>query len=662
MTTTLTSPTKATKTLTPFQQFSALVNKKLNSFGTNELYTVQVPELFDKYLAAFPEGTNPIFRERTEHDCNCCKQFIRNLGNVVAIVNNQLVSVWDVEGAPYPYDVVAEAMSTLVKNSPIVSVYRTKETSFGVEKNRDNYDANIIWHHFYGKVPRQCQHRQPDTEKGRINTFAQVLKRGLTEINSIDLDTVLYLIKQNSLYRGAEFKDSVLKFKKIQQEYTKSGNSDLIVWSNANSSVAGFRNTVIGTLLVDLANGDDLETAVRKFEAKVAPTNYKRPTALITPKMIEQAVAKLKELDLEDSIHRRFARIEDVSVNDVLFVDNSVASKMKDGIADLLMDSVAPVKTNKATPISIDAFMSMNHKNISLVLSGSNLSNFVSLTAPVHSEVNPIFKWNNNFAWSYDGEVTDSIKERVGKAGGNITTATMRCSLAWFNYDDLDIHCHDPNGNHIYYGQRQGILDVDMNISPQTREPVENLSWKTITDGTYKISVNSYTPRETVDVGFVLQVEFNNQIFEYAYKKRVTGTVHVLDLVVQGGKLVKVNTHNGIEGGGELTVEKWGVTTGVPSKVNTIMLSPNHWENAGGVGNKHWFFILDKCINPNPVRGIYNEFLLGSLEPHRKVFEVLGSKTKCQPTDEQLSGVGFSSTRGDKVTAIADGRTFEIQF
>lgn len=92
------------------------------------------------------------------------------------------------------------------------------------------------------------------------------------------------------------------------------------------------------------------------------------------------------------------------------------------------------------------------------------------------------------------------------------------------------------------------------------------------------------------------------------------------------------------------------------------MLSPNYWENAGSMGNKHWFFILDQCINPNPVRGIYNEFLLGSLEPHRKVFEVLGSKTKCQPTDNQLSGIGFSSTRGDTVTAIADGRTFEIQF
>jgi hypothetical protein len=45
---------------------------------------------------------------------------------------------------------------------------------------------------------------------------------------------------------------------------------------------------------------------------------------------------------------------------------------------------------------------------------------------------------------------------------------------------------------------------------------------------------------------------------------------------------------------------------------------------------------------------------------------VLGSKTKCAPSAEQLSGVGFSSTRKDKVVAVVKGdkasRAYEIQF
>ena len=46
---------------------------------------------------------------------------------------------------------------------------------------------------------------------------------------------------------------------------------------------------------------------------------------------------------------------------------------------------------------------------------------------------------------------TSYIKEKVKNAGGNVN-GVLRCSLSWFNYDDLDIHVKEPGGNHIYYG------------------------------------------------------------------------------------------------------------------------------------------------------------------------------------------------------------------
>jgi hypothetical protein len=66
--------------------------------------------------------------------------------------------------------------------------------------------------------------------------------------------------------------------------------------------------------------------------------------------------------------------------------------------------------------------------------------------------------------------------------------------------------------------------------------------------------------------------------------------------------------------------------------------------------------MLEGCHNNEPARGIYNEFLHSSLERHRKVFEVLGDKTKCQPGHKQLSGVGFSSTRGDTMVVRVAGQ------
>ena len=654
--------------MSDFKAFADAVHARYTAMqkDATEFFVVDVPDLFEHYINAFPEGSNPIFRERTEHDCNTCKHFIRNLGKVVTIRSGKINTIWDVEGLSYPYDVVAAALSDVVSNASIASVFRTEFSTYGHQKNADNHDLAITWHHFHGKAPSGCLVDDPGAARGRIEALVGVFCRGLQEIRQSDLDTVLDLINQNALYRGREFNKVVQDFRRLQADYIEQGMPSIFAWEHCHSPAAGFRNTVIGTLLIDLASGDDIETAVKKFEAKVAPINYKRPTALITPKMIDQAVEKLRELGLEEAIDRRLACLEDLSVNDVLFVDNSVAIKLKDNLTDLLLSSSSTKKTRKQpkdpVEIHIEDFIKANHKTVELILQSQHAANFVALTAPKQQGIRQLFKWRNNFAWSYDGEVTDSIKQRVAKAGGNIHDAKLRVSLAWSNYDDLDIHAHCPSG-HIYYGNKCGILDVDMNVGGLlSREPVENLSWRSFRDGTYQIDVNQFKKRESIDVGFRLEVEFDGTTHEFHYDKAVTGTVRALTLTVTDGKLANIQAHTGIKSGNEVVINKWGISTNTPVKVQTILLSPNHWESAGGIGNKHYFFVLEGCKVEEPVRGLYNEFLTNDLEPHRKVFEVLGSKTKCQPTDKQLSGVSFSETRSDVVTAIADGRLYKVLF
>jgi hypothetical protein len=133
---------------------------------------------------------------------------------------------------------------------------------------------------------------------------------------------------------------------------------------------------------------------------------------------------------------------------------------------------------------------------------------------------------------------------------------------------------------------------------------------------------------------------------------------------VAGGVITDVKYGDGLVGGG-VPQTKWGVTTEKLIEVSTLMLSPNCWGDHD-VGNKHWFFILKGCAADEPVRGVYNEFLHPRLEKHRKVFEVLGNKTKCQPTADQLSGLGFSSTRDDTidvvVTSANSTRNYTITF
>lgn len=668
-----------------FENFAKKVNAKFVEMSKGELFVMgeDSRKLEQVYLDSFPEGTNPMFKTVTEHECSCCKNFIRNIGRVVAFDNEKLVTVWDVDGLEYPYDVVAKRMHAFLCAQTVFSVFRSEEPNYGAETSRQLREDGSVktWNHFYGKLAaKHFVKGQAAAQIGAMNSARQVFERGLKEITATALDDILDLIDSGSLYRGSEHRALVVEFRKLQKAYNNCLLEEDFTWQNCSNFAAGFRNTVIGTLAQDLSEGKGLEFAVKAFEAKVAPTNYKRTTALITPGMVKAAQEKLAELGLEEAISRRLARISDITPNNVLWVNGSAKSKMKGSVMDQLMaETVASRKAlpKSVTKISIEEFMTKvvpTATAMELKVMNNHQSNFVTLTAPQFADSGRLFKWDNNFAWSYSGNITDSIKERVKIAGGNVTNVGLRVSLAWFNFDDLDLHCVDPSGYHHYFGSRYNdrncycYLDVDMNAGyGTTNTPVENISFPKgrVRDGVYKFHVNQFNKRSASDVGFEIEIECQGQVVNFSHvmavgmKQDVRFTIHV-----ENGKITKIDTPESMVGGSKST-EKWGVNTQEFVPVETLMFSPNYWDD-NAVGNKHWFFILKGCKTDEPTRGIYNEFLRGEFEPHRKTFEILGEKTKCPPSDDQLSGVGFSSTKRDSVTVnVSSGNTervYEINF
>ena len=667
-----------------FSVFASAVRRRFDELAQEPLFVVDSDRdaIWDRYLASFPVGSNPIFRKRTEHDCSCCRSFIRGIGNVVAIQNGAIATIWDLNGLPDHFQVVADAMATYVRLLAMRDVFMTKFSHYGNAVTRELIDGRAHeWSHFSADCPSRFVSSACNEKRGEARTTHAVLMRGFLELKPDAIATVVDLIANNSLYRGEEHQRAVLGFQQIQSRFlaiADDAGRSLLAWSLINSPVARFRNTVIGTLAQDLSDSVDLEKAVRSFEQKVAPQNYKRSSALITKSMVESAMKTIQELGLEDALERRHARLSDVSVNSVLFVDSAVRDRLKGGIKDLLMEEVRPAKfdPSKAEEISIDDFVRSvlpKSRSISLYLDNRLAPNFVSMTAPAHADSSSLFRWGNDFAWSYEGNVADSIRDRVKKAGGMVKGVAMRVSLAWNNTDDLDLHIHEPDGNHIWFGDKglpsvsRGYLDVDMNVKGETREPVENVRWeRKPRDGVYRVSVNSFTRREAVDVGFSVEIENLGVVNEFRYDRAVSGqeTRSVVNMTMRDGAISSIDVGpNIITGAASQGI--WGLNTLDLARVNSIVLSPNHWDEPG-IGNKHWFFILEGCKNPLPTRGIYNEFLHSRLEKHRKVFEVLGDKTKCPIVDEQMSGVGFSSTSRSKVSVIAIGpklnRSYTIVF
>jgi len=268
------------------EKLRRLVDEQFQRMAEGQLFEVDISkdEMWDTYLGSFPEGTNPIFRERREHDCNCCKTFIRNLGNVVSIQDGKLVSIWDVVTGSET-QVIVDAMSELIKSKTISNVFFTQFKKIGTSSNPDTENPNIIWTHFYSEVPNQfvLTGEEIASKSGMVNSQRAVFQRALTEIDVESLNVVRELIAQGSIYRGEEHKGIVDAFleHKVKFDSLDAEAQKFYTWINnslvVSGAVTGFRSSVIGTLVSDVADGTGLEEAVKKFEAKVAPANYKRP-------------------------------------------------------------------------------------------------------------------------------------------------------------------------------------------------------------------------------------------------------------------------------------------------------------------------------------------------------------------------------------------------
>ena len=495
--------------------------------------------------------------------------------------------------------------------------------------------------------------------------------------------TVLELIDSNTLYKGAEWKGVLTRFLQYKKEYIKLSDveKDNYAWAKAGEagmSIGRIRNHSIGTLLVDISNGDELDAAVRRYEVIVAPANYKRPKAIFTAKMLKEAEKTVSELGYLDSLKRRYATLDDISVNNILFADRSAAKRIKDStsVFDEMLGEVntSPKKFSKVEEISAEKFFTdvlPKASGLEAYVENKHTGNFVSLIAPQIPGSKSMFKWDNGFSWAYAGNMTDSmIRENVKAAGGRVD-GVLRFSIQWnddgYNPNDFDAHCNEPDGNEIYFGNKRrvhkssGMLDVDI-INPQRGIPaVENIVWtdkNRMLPGQYELFVHCYSNNGGRN-GFKAEIEFDGQSYQFEYEKELRQGERVKVAIVTLGKNGKFTIHEALPST-MTSKEVWGIKTQNFVPVTVAMFSPNYWDEQSGIGHKHYFFMMKGCVNPESPNGFYNEFLKPELEKHKRVFEALGSKMAVAPVDDQLSGIGFSSTKRAELVVKVKGQTERI--
>lgn len=673
-----------------FKDFKLLLQRNFEGLvlDATHLFEVAVDkdEMWNLYLDSFPAGTNEVFRERREHDCSCCRHFIKAIGNVVVIKNNVVKTIWDFEIDDPTYAPVVKALSMYVRTKEVTDVWFSREGKVGTDSNyEESTDKGIIfWQHFSLKLPKQFVNTRSESLgeiKGSFRDTRNVFKRSLEELTEESILTVLELISQNSLYKGEEWKgvlQEFLKFKRAYMALPSQYEKDNYTWEQSvkiGGAMGRIRNHSIGTLLVNISEDMDLDEAVKKYEAIVAPENYKRPQAIFTKKMLEDAKKSVDELGYSESLPRRFATLDDITVNNILFSNRDSAKRISGAnVFDDMANEVAidPKRFSRVEEIAIADFLTgvlPTATELEVFLENRHSPNMVSLIAPENRDCKTMFKWNNGFSWAYAGNITDSsMRENVKSAGGKVD-GVLRFSIQWnddeYNPNDFDAHCYEPNGNHIYYGNKTnrttiGELDVDIINPVRGKASVENITWATkakMLPGVYKFYVQNYNHRGGRS-GFKAEIEFNGQIFSFDYNKelRMKEDVPVAEVTFNGDTF----TINEQLPSSVSSREIWNLDSNTFVPVSVLMFSPNYWDEQQGIGHRHYFFMLKRCVNPENPNGFYNEFLKEELMQHKRVFEALGGRMAVKPVEDQLSGVGFSSTKRNDLLVRVKGQSERV--
>lgn len=669
-------------------------------------------QVWDLYINGFEKIHNPIFRdpESSTHNCNLCKNFIRRYGNIVAIdANYNVVSMFDVD-APEEFIPVAKAISNALKNAAILEVFfetfnelnslpyescnkNNAKFKLGIDKNVKRYtkeeaekygvvkpDEIKTFTHLHLFVPKQfvdMGSKSIESIMAEYRDAKNVFLRAMVEIPLDTLNLVKDLINQRSLLDGQThlYKIEQVISMKRQYDLLSADKKDNWCWVNSYKlQFAKFKNELIGVLCTELAEGKELNDACQSWNKRVDPANYMKAVAPITKKLIEEAKKFVEENEYEESFNRRFATIDDIKASEILHVNVGKGEIKPVSIFDGVKSTSTRLKRSGfdgIDEVSIEKFMQdilPECTSVDVYLSNKHDGNLVSLTTVNIKESKPIFKWSNNYSWTFNGNLAgkSQIKEAVKTAGGRVD-GILRFSIIW-NEDgrsivDFDAHCKTP-ATEIYYSNKQdrstmGWLDVDM-IRP-SKLGVENITWQNksqMHDGKYYFFNRNFDARD--NSGFKAEIEIEGETYSYECLGNIKGDTAIATVTLKNG-IFTIEHH---QKESYSSKELYGLQTEQFHKVNLVCLSPNHW-TGNNVGNKHYFFMLNNCKCQTSIRSFHAENLIPELAQHRKVLEVLGNTTMIEPSEKQLSGLGFNATVKDELIVQLQGsfkRTIKIKF
>ncbi|MEO5728401.1 MAG: hypothetical protein ABI134_14480, partial [Byssovorax sp.] len=203
-----------------------------------------------------------------------------------------------------------------MSRAPIEGVFLSAEESWGLP-------VTGAWHHLAVSPPKALVFK-PSLLKTTSQEIAEkkqdyeTLLRGLEEFPLAVVRKAHSLLTTGALYRSEKCIGTAKWLVDLHQQREGAKNlraKESLTWAAVAGAPAGFchvRSSMIGTLLEDLTAELPFAQIKAKFDAKMHPLQYQRPTAAPTAGNIAQAEKIIAKLESAGALERRFARLDDI--------------------------------------------------------------------------------------------------------------------------------------------------------------------------------------------------------------------------------------------------------------------------------------------------------------------------------------------------------------
>lgn len=386
--------------------------KKKQKTKSPALFMTATPDLYELWLAALPEAL------RRENACSTCSAFLRNFGGLVTIDDKGRTTsvLWNADVVPELYRAGVRALANAVASAPITGVFMSDKRVWGTpDKGGFGHlaitppDALVHTH----AILSAAQHAAEKREDFRT------LTSGLEAFPLALVERAAALLQTGGLYRSEkciEVANWLLEVHRSRKAAKSDRARDNLTWAAVAAAPPGYchvRSTMIATLLADLASNLPFDQIKARFDEKMHPLQYQRPTAAPRGQNIERAEKLVAQLRSAGALERRFAKLEEIQT---LWPSDTAGkkSRSKDGVfahVRARSSSAKPASTNFDAPTVTMTWAKFSTTVLPEAAAIHYLvpdakAPLLALVTAKHDDAPPIIQWDhpdarNPFTWYF---------------------------------------------------------------------------------------------------------------------------------------------------------------------------------------------------------------------------------------------------------------------